>query len=164
MLDWVMDSYIYRYRSPWLSRTDWARGKVTLDQAFTYLFQVFYCGRSEYFKSLESFYSISAGSEDENKVVRIPLKEISANVFSFITAFIYTSEVTVSLGCVSSTWKPILYSWVEIWGAPGGTPVMASIQHIQVKGCAHSYLSYKTKMFCKLNKNPTIWRHFCHVW
>ena len=33
--------------------------------------------------------------EDNSGIVRIPLKEISADVFALITAFIYTSEVTV---------------------------------------------------------------------
>jgi ankyrin repeat/BTB/POZ domain-containing protein 1 len=67
-----------------------------IDDNHFYGHKVFYCGRSDYFKSLESFCSVSSESaESDDAVVKISLKEISADVFALITAFIYTSEVNI---------------------------------------------------------------------
>jgi ankyrin repeat/BTB/POZ domain-containing protein 1 len=66
-----------------------------IDDNHFYGHKVFFCGRSEYFKSLESFFSTVNTTTEDDGILRIPLKEISSDVFALITAFIYTSEVQV---------------------------------------------------------------------
>jgi len=56
---------------------------------------LFFCGRSEYFKSLSHFNDAASNSNDGQLIVE--LKDIQPEVFTVIYTFIYTDFAIVSI-------------------------------------------------------------------
>lgn len=58
--------------------------------------KLFFCGRSEYFKTLTNFSELSTNdSVNKNGILHITLNDISADAFAVIYLFIYTNSVLI---------------------------------------------------------------------